>query len=68
MHSDPEEEQEHEVTMRLVVTRRMPGATSSEKRHKAVKALTKLLSNLGGSGSRTYRVDLAEHVHTRRVR
>ena len=55
MHGKPT--QEHDVTLRLVVTRRVHGAMTSEKRHRAVKALRRLLSV-----SQPYQVDLCEVV------
>jgi len=50
----------HTITMRLVVTRRVRGRMTPDKRHRVVKAIRRLLANAGAG----YTVALAEIIST----
>jgi hypothetical protein len=54
----------HLVVMRLVVTRRVKGNVTPERKHKYVKALANLLRFVG---AHTYTVDLCEVADVRRT-
>lgn len=57
----------NDVVMRVVLTRRVEGPVTLEKRHKIVKALRHLLALVGPTHS-TYTVDVCEVADVRRVR
>ena len=50
----------HDITMRLVITRRVSGRMTPDKRHRVVKAIRRLLANAGAG----YTVALAEVIST----